>query len=87
MLHNAPTNWLESNNPSLYRSQGDSDLTEPDLTLRGGYSWAVRMSMSIDGYRLLPNGLRASVIHKAAVRLRLVRVVGPVGVEPTTERL
>ena len=24
MLHNTPTNWLESNNPSLYRSQGDS---------------------------------------------------------------
>ena len=24
MLHNTPTNWLESNNPSLYQSQGDS---------------------------------------------------------------
>ena len=25
MLHNTPTNWLESNNPSLYKSQRDSN--------------------------------------------------------------
>ena len=27
--HNTPTNWLESNNPSPYQSQWESELSKP----------------------------------------------------------
>ena len=48
MLHNTPTIWLESNNPSLYRSQGDSDCEVHDSPPRVARR---RGSQPLDGRR------------------------------------